>query len=55
MIIGAKGKQLQQIGARARREIERLVGGRVYLELWVRVERDWRKSDRALKRFGYQQ
>jgi GTP-binding protein Era len=55
MIIGAKGRQLRQIGAQARKEIERLVGTRVYLELWVRVERNWRKSDQALKRFGYQQ
>ncbi len=55
MIIGAGGKQLRKIGAEARKEIERLVGSRVYLELWVRVERDWRKSDHALKRFGYQQ
>lgn len=55
MIIGAQGKQLQEIGAQARKEIERLVGSRIFLELWVRVERDWRKSDQALKRFGYQQ
>jgi GTPase Era involved in 16S rRNA processing len=31
------------------------VGSRVYLELWVKVERDWRKSEQSLKRFGYQQ
>jgi GTP-binding protein Era len=55
MIIGSKGSQLRKIGAEARKEIERLLGTRVYLELWVRVERDWRKSDSALKRFGYQQ
>ena len=54
MIIGAKGAQLRQIGAAARAEIERLVGGRVYLELWVRVEKDWRKNEQTLKRLGYQ-
>jgi GTP-binding protein Era len=55
MIIGAKGAQLRQIGAQARKEIERLVGSRIYLELWVRVERDWRKNEQSLKRFGYKQ
>jgi len=55
MVIGAKGAQLKKIGAQARKEIERLVGARVFLELWVRVEPNWRKSEQSLKRFGYQQ
>ena len=53
IIIGAKGAQLRQIGAEARKEIERMLGTRVYLELWVKVAARWRRSDRALKRFGY--
>ena len=55
MIIGAKGSQLRKIGAAARFEIERLVDSRVYLELFVRVEKNWRKNEQALKRLGYQQ
>lgn len=53
MIIGAKGSQLRKIGAAARGEIEDLAGGRVYLDLWVKVEPHWRRNDQALKRFGY--
>ena len=55
MIIGAKGAQLKKIGAKARIEIEQLVGTRVFLELWVRVEPSWRKNEQSLRRFGYQQ
>ena len=53
IIIGAKGKQLRQIGAAARKEIEALVEGKVFLELWVKVEPKWRRSEKALKRLGY--
>ena len=53
MIIGNKGKQLRAIGAAARKEIEKLIDGKVYLELWVKVEPQWRRSETALKRFGY--
>lgn len=53
MIIGQKGKQLRAIGASARKEIETLVEGKVYLELWVKVEPKWRRNEQALKRFGY--
>ncbi|MFZ0547221.1 MAG: GTPase Era [Candidatus Promineifilaceae bacterium] len=55
IIIGNKGKQLRDIGAGARKEIETLVQGKVYLELWVKVEPQWRRSDQSLKRFGYTQ
>jgi GTPase len=53
IIIGNKGKQLREIGAAARKEIETLIQGKVYLELWVKVEPQWRQSDQSLKRFGY--
>jgi len=53
MIIGAKGSQLRKIGAAARQEIENLIGGRVFLDLWVKVEPQWRRNENALKRFGY--
>jgi GTPase len=53
IIIGAKGSQLRQIGAAARKELETLVEGKVFLELWVKVEPKWRHSEKALKRLGY--
>lgn len=53
IVIGHKGEQLRQIGAAARIEIEKLIEGKVFLELWVKVEPRWRQNERALKRFGY--
>jgi GTP-binding protein Era len=53
IVIGAKGSQLRQIGAAARKEIEALIEGKVFLELWVKVEPKWRRNESALKRLGY--
>jgi GTP-binding protein Era len=53
MLIGVRGSQLRKIGAAARKEIEELVEGRVFLELWVKVEEQWRRKESALKRLGY--
>ena len=53
MIIGKEGKMLERIGSLARADIERLVEGRVYLKLWVKVRNKWRDSERQLKSFGY--
>jgi len=53
IIIGDQGKMLKKIGKAARMELQRLVGTRVYLELWVKVRRKWRKDEKALRRFGY--
>jgi GTPase Era involved in 16S rRNA processing len=55
MLIGERGAQLKKIGAAARRQMEEMVEGKVFLELWVKVEPNWRRSDRSLKRFGYSQ
>ncbi|HYO62339.1 MAG TPA: GTPase Era [Pyrinomonadaceae bacterium] len=52
IVIGRGGERLKEIGTRARQDIERLVGGRVYLELFVKVEEDWRNSARALNDLG---
>jgi GTP-binding protein Era len=46
---------LKMIGQQARRDIEGLLGSRVYLGLWVKVRRDWRKDKEALRRFGFLQ
>jgi len=53
IIIGSKGAQIRRLGESARKKIETLVGERVYLDLWVKVLANWRKSSGSLSRFGY--
>ena len=53
IIIGRGGERLKRVGADARRDIERFFGKRVFLELLVKVEPDWRNRDGLLRRFGY--
>ena len=55
IVIGAGGAQLKSIGTAARQEIEELVGEQVFLELWVKVVKNWRKQESQLKRFGYKE
>ncbi len=54
ILIGAGGKLIKEIGTRARKELEGLLGTRVYLDLHVSVEKNWTKDPRALRRFGYE-
>ena len=54
IIIGSKGAQIRRLGESARKKIETLVGGHVYLDLWVKVLANWRKNPGSLSRFGYQ-
>ncbi|GLX69157.1 GTPase Era [Paenibacillus glycanilyticus] len=53
IIIGKKGALLKEVGKQARRDIEALLGSRTFLELWVKVKKDWRNQDRVLKDFGF--
>lgn len=53
IVIGQGGQMLKKIGTMARMEIERWLGKKVYLELWVKVAKNWRKDENALRRFGY--
>ena len=53
IIIGKQGAMLKRIGATARKDIERLVGSPVFLELWVKVKKNWRDSDFLLRNFGF--
>ena len=53
IIIGKGGRLLKEIGTRARRDIQQLLGNKVYLELWVKVEKDWRKRKSNLQENGY--
>ena len=53
IVLGAKGRTIREIGSAARIQIERLVEGAAYLDLWVKVMPDWRKDAVALRRFGF--
>jgi GTP-binding protein Era len=53
IIIGRSGQMLKKIGTLAREDIEKLLGARVFLELWVKVKKDWRDNPNALKNLGY--
>lgn len=54
IIIGHQGQALKKVGAMARKDIERFFGKKVFLEMFVKVEKDWRNRDNLLKNFGYQ-
>jgi GTP-binding protein Era len=53
IIIGQGGRMLKRIGQQARKGIEEMVGTRVYLELWVKVKKKWRRDEDELRRLGY--
>jgi GTP-binding protein Era len=53
IVIGKNGSKLKQIGTRSREQIEQMLGCKVYLKLFVRVQKNWRKDTRAIRRFGY--
>ncbi|HEY3374829.1 MAG TPA: GTPase Era [Candidatus Aquicultor sp.] len=53
ILIGKGGRMLHDIGSKARAEIEQLLGSQVYLDLRVRVKKDWRKEERYIRQFGY--
>ena len=53
ILIGASGSRIRDIGRAARIKVEAFVGAAVYLDLWVKVLPNWRKSDSAIRRFGY--
>ena len=53
ILIGHKGSMLKRVGTGARKEIEEFLGKKVFLELYVKVAREWRDNPRMLKKFGY--
>ena len=53
IIIGKNGSKLKKIGEEARKEIEQMVDSKVFLKLFVRVQKNWSKDTKALRRFGY--
>ncbi|OGT38488.1 MAG: GTPase Era [Gammaproteobacteria bacterium RIFCSPHIGHO2_12_FULL_38_14] len=54
IIIGKKGERLKKIGTLARREIEKLLESKVYLQMWIKVKSDWTDDDKALQSLGYE-
>ncbi|MBC1573129.1 GTPase Era [Listeria booriae] len=55
ILIGKQGQTLKQIGMRARKEIELLLGSKVYLEIWVKVQKGWRDKEHFLHDYGFDQ
>ena len=54
MIIGEGGEKLKRIGTEARHELENLIDGKVFLELWVKVKSGWADSEARVRSFGYE-
>lgn len=53
IVIGKQGKVLKEVGQKARMDIEALLGSKVFLELWVKVQKDWRNKQSQLRDFGF--
>jgi GTP-binding protein Era len=53
IIIGHKGSALKRVGTEARKDLEKFFGKQIHLELYVKVNKNWRNDDRQLRRFGY--
>lgn len=53
IIIGHKGNAIKRVGAEARKDLEYFFGKKIYLDLYVRVNKNWRSNEKELKRFGY--
>lgn len=53
IIIGKNGQKIKEIGQEARKHLEKFLGRKVYLELWAKVSKDWRKNPMVLKSLGY--
>jgi len=55
IVIGKRGSLLKTVGTEARKDIEMLLGSKVFLELWVKVQKDWRNKSTHLRDFGYRE
>jgi GTP-binding protein Era len=53
IVIGAKGARLKEVGSRARKQIEALLGTRIYLDLRIKVAKDWQRDPRQLRKLGF--
>lgn len=55
IIVGHQGRMLKQVGQLARQDLENLLGSKLYLDLWVKVKKDWRNREQILRQFGYRE
>jgi len=53
IIIGHKGAALKRVGTEARKDLEKFFGKKIFMELYVKVNKNWRSNNSQLKRFGY--
>jgi GTPase len=53
IVIGAKCARLKEVGSRARAQIEALLGSKVYLDLRIKIAKDWQRDPRQLRRLGF--
>ena len=53
IVVGAQGRMIKRVGMDSRKDIEAFLGKKVFLDLYVRVDKNWRDDERKLKRFGY--
>jgi GTP-binding protein Era len=53
IVIGSRGSMIKRVGTEARRDLEAFIGRKVFLDLYVRVDKDWRDDEQKLRRFGY--
>ncbi|MEO5698952.1 MAG: GTPase Era [Casimicrobiaceae bacterium] len=53
ILLGEGGTRMKEIATRAREDMERMFGGKVFLEVWIKIKRGWADDENALKRFGY--
>ncbi|MGB0423742.1 MAG: GTPase Era, partial [Flavobacteriales bacterium] len=53
IVIGHQGKMLKRVGTEARKDIESFIANKVFLQLYVKVDKDWRNDEHKLKRYGY--
>ena len=53
ILIGKRGHMLKEVGTEARLELEKILGNRLFLQLWVKVKKDWRRKEGSLHQFGY--
>ena len=54
IILGKKGARLKKIGIKARREMEEMFDGKVFLRLWIKVKEHWTDDEKAMKGLGYE-
>jgi len=55
IIIGKNGRMLKEVGSLARKELEKILHTKIFLDLWVKIEKNWRDDKNLLRRLGYKE